>query len=39
VCRKLNDWDFDFQKYGVWKYMRARDLFYDHRWDDWLRAI
>lgn len=39
VSRKLNDWDFDFQKYGVWKYMRARDLFYDRRWDDWLRAI
>ncbi|MGC4025499.1 MAG: choline/ethanolamine kinase family protein [Mesorhizobium sp.] len=39
VCRKLNDWDFDFQKYGVWKYMRARDTFYDRRWDDWLRAI
>lgn len=39
VSRKLNDWDFDFQKYGIWKYMRARDLFLDARWDGWLRAI
>lgn len=39
VSRKLNDWDFDFQKYGVWKYMRARDLFLDARWDGWLRQI
>ncbi|WP_420342143.1 phosphotransferase [Paenirhodobacter sp.] len=39
VSRKLNDWDFDLQKYGVWKYMRARDLFLDPRWDGWLRQL
>jgi thiamine kinase-like enzyme len=39
VSRKLNDWDFDFQKYGVWKYMRARSLFLDPRWDHWLRLV
>ncbi len=39
VSRRLNDWDFDFQKYGLWKYMRARDLFLDHRWDVWLRSV
>lgn len=37
--RQLSDWDFDYQKYGIWKYGRARMLFNDPRWDDWLRAI
>jgi thiamine kinase-like enzyme len=39
VNRKLVDWDFDYQKYGVWKYKRARDVMYDPRWDAWLRAV
>jgi len=39
VTRKLTDWDFDYQKYGVWKYMRARDLMHDPRWDGWLRSV
>lgn len=37
--RQLSDWDFDYQKYGIWKYARARMLFNDPRWDDWLRAL
>jgi thiamine kinase-like enzyme len=37
--RKLKDWDFDYQKYGVWKYRRARDVMYDPRWESWLRAV
>ena len=37
--RKLQDWDFDYQKYGIWKYARARMMFNDPRWDDWLRTI
>lgn len=37
--RKLSEWDFDYQKYGIWKYARARMLFNDPRWDDWLRTI
>jgi thiamine kinase-like enzyme len=37
--RKLSDWDFDYQKYGIWKYARARMLFNDPRWDDWLRRL
>ena len=37
--RQLLKWDFDYQKYGIWKYARARMLFNDPRWDDWLRAI
>lgn len=39
VNRKLKEWDFDYQKYGVWKYMRARSLMYDPRWDAWLRMV
>jgi thiamine kinase-like enzyme len=39
VNRKLKDWDFDYQKYGVWKYMRARDVMYDPRWESWLRMV
>lgn len=39
VNRKLKDWDFDYQKYGAWKYMRARDILLDPRWNAWLRAI
>jgi thiamine kinase-like enzyme len=39
VNRKLNSWDFDYQKYGIWKYMRARQVMYDPRWESWLRAI
>lgn len=39
VNRKLSSWDFDYQKYGVWKYMRARDMMHDHRWDGWLRTL
>jgi thiamine kinase-like enzyme len=39
VNRKLNTWDFDYQKYGVWKYMRARDVMYDPRWESWLRMV
>ena len=39
VNRKLKDWDFDYQKYGLWKYMRARDVMYDSRWESWLRMV
>lgn len=37
--RQRSDWDFDFQKYGIWKYACARRLFDDPRWNDWLSAI
>lgn len=37
--RQMSDWDFDYQKYGIWKYARARKLFDDPRWSDWLRQI
>lgn len=39
VNRRLKAWDFDYQKYGAWKYMRARDVMLDPRWEAWLRAV
>jgi thiamine kinase-like enzyme len=39
VNRKLSSWDFDYQKYGAWKYMRARSLLFDPRWEVWLRKL
>ena len=39
VNRKLSSWDFDYQKYGIWKYMRARQIMVDPRWESWLRTI
>lgn len=39
VNRKLSSWDFDYQKYGAWKYMRARSLLFDPRWETWLRTL
>jgi len=37
--RKLKDWDFDYQKYGLWKYMRARDVMYDSTLAELLRIV
>ena len=37
--RKLQSWDFDYQKYGIWKLARARILFNHPNWDNWLRTI
>lgn len=37
--RQLSDWDFDYQKYGIWKYARARAVMDDPRWNDWLRRL
>jgi thiamine kinase-like enzyme len=39
VNRKLSAWDFDYQKYGIWKYLRARSVFLDPRWEWWLRIV
>ncbi|CAN5156586.1 choline kinase family protein [soil metagenome] len=39
VNRKLSAWDFDYQKYGAWKYMRAREKLFDLRWESWLRKL
>lgn len=37
--RQLSTWDFDYQKYGIWKYARARMLFDHPEWNDWLHRI
>lgn len=37
--RQMSGWDFDYQKYGIWKYAPARLLFDDPRCNDWLRQI
>ncbi len=31
--------DFDFRKYGMWKYHRARAVMHDSRWEGWLRQL
>jgi thiamine kinase-like enzyme len=35
----ISELDFDYHKYGAWKYMRARTVMHDPRWERWLRAI
>ncbi len=37
--RMLTDWDFDYQKYGDWKWARARSVIQDPRWEWWLRSV
>lgn len=40
VNHRLNSsWDFDYEKYGTWKLMRARAKMTDPRWPLWLAAI
>lgn len=35
----VSELDFDFHKYGAWKYMRARTVMHDPRWEKWLRTV
>lgn len=35
----ISELDFDYHKYGAWKYMRARTIMHDPRWNAWLRAV
>lgn len=39
VQERISEVDFDYRKYGVWKYMRARHIFDDPRWPVWLDRI
>ena len=39
VQQKVSALDFDFFKYGVWKYMRARSVLRDPRWEGWLASV
>ncbi|MEM9050347.1 MAG: phosphotransferase [Pseudomonadota bacterium] len=31
--------EFDYHKYGAWKFMRARSVIHDPRWERWLRTL
>ncbi len=39
IQQKISALDFDFFKYGVWKYRRARNVLGDPRWETWLTAV
>lgn len=39
VQEAISTLDFDFYKYGTWKYRRARTLFYHPDWQLWLRRL
>jgi thiamine kinase-like enzyme len=39
VQEQISALDFDYHKYGAWKYMRARSIMHDPRWERWLRQI
>lgn len=39
VQERISSLDFDYHKYGVWKFMRARRYMDDRRWTDWLRLV
>lgn len=37
--RKLTSVDFDYHKYGAWKYLRARTVIGHPGWERWLREV
>lgn len=39
VQNRISTLDFDFYKYGIWKYMRARSIICDPRWPGYLKAL
>ena len=39
VQNRLSALDFDYFKYGAWKYMRTRHVMRDPKWDEWLKAV
>ena len=39
VQQRVSALDFDYYKYGTWKFIRARALMHDSRWSMWLRNI
>lgn len=39
VQEKQSSIAFDFRKYGMWKYHRARAVVHDSRWEGWLRQL
>ena len=39
VQQRVSLLDFDYYKYGSWKYMRARAVMHHPDWDEWLRLV
>jgi len=39
VQMKQSTLDFDYAKYGAWKFLRARSIMHDWRWPDWLASV
>ncbi|MBS1165046.1 MAG: Choline/ethanolamine kinase [Proteobacteria bacterium] len=39
VQNRISTLDFDFYKYGIWKYMRARSIISDPRWPTFLKEL
>jgi len=39
VQEKVSALEFDYSKYGAWKFMRARSVMHDPRWDAWIRLV
>lgn len=39
VQKQTSQLEFDYYKYGAWKYMRARAVMHDWRWEERLRSL
>ncbi len=39
IQRRISPVEFDYHKYGAWKYLRARTMIGDPRWESWLRRL
>ncbi|HTN96659.1 MAG TPA: choline/ethanolamine kinase family protein [Nordella sp.] len=39
VQERISSLDFDYHKYGAWKFMRARLFMDDQRWTNWLHLV
>lgn len=39
VQQQISELNFDYHKYGAWKFMRARSIIHDSRWEGWLRTV
>jgi thiamine kinase-like enzyme len=39
VQARQSDLAFDYSKYGAWKFLRARSVMNDWRWQAWLRKV
>jgi thiamine kinase-like enzyme len=39
VQARQSQLEFDYSKYGAWKFLRARSVMHDWRWKAWLRKL